>query len=231
MLFPQQLCCCYAAACVCVYEHVRRREEEVGSCGRKILSLQTDVRGGWLTEVKLLGKGCEAAPLSPLPPPSCSFASSLFSSSHVVRTTVNVLHLSLTLSLFHWAVSFPWVSVEYGEEWSQINSFLSLVCVCSHASGLDTLSDSTSSTTANDLDLIFLKGIMESPVVRTTLYCTCMRKCYHMCVQCSKGHSGHLRMDRLMDESMRKDFNILSWMPVTVSAANLRLFYACKSTI
>ncbi|KAL6474874.1 hypothetical protein MHYP_G00159140 [Metynnis hypsauchen] len=29
---------------------------------------------------------------------------------------------------------------------------------------LDTLSDSTSSTTANDLDLIFLKGIMESPV-------------------------------------------------------------------
>uniref|UniRef100_A0A8C9ZS59 MAGUK p55 scaffold protein 2b n=1 Tax=Sander lucioperca TaxID=283035 RepID=A0A8C9ZS59_SANLU len=40
---------------------------------------------------------------------------------------------------------------------------------------LDTLSDSTSSTTANDLDLIFLKGIMESPVVRTTLYCKCMR--------------------------------------------------------
>lgn len=31
---------------------------------------------------------------------------------------------------------------------------------------LDTLSDSVSSTTANDLDLIFLKGIMESPVVR-----------------------------------------------------------------
>lgn len=30
---------------------------------------------------------------------------------------------------------------------------------------LDTLSDSTGSTTANDLDLIFLKGIMESPVV------------------------------------------------------------------
>ncbi|KAM6951419.1 MAGUK p55 subfamily member 2b isoform 2-T2 [Aplochiton taeniatus] len=29
---------------------------------------------------------------------------------------------------------------------------------------LDTLSDSTSSTTANDLDLIFLKGIMESPM-------------------------------------------------------------------
>ncbi|XP_057214522.1 MAGUK p55 subfamily member 2b isoform X2 [Triplophysa rosa] len=31
---------------------------------------------------------------------------------------------------------------------------------------LDTLSDSTSSTIANDLDLIFLKGIMESPVSR-----------------------------------------------------------------
>ncbi|XP_030637982.1 MAGUK p55 subfamily member 2a isoform X2 [Chanos chanos] len=30
--------------------------------------------------------------------------------------------------------------------------------------GLDSLSDSNSSTTANDLDLIFLKGIMESPV-------------------------------------------------------------------
>uniref|UniRef100_A0A8C7PCV7 MAGUK p55 scaffold protein 2b n=1 Tax=Oncorhynchus mykiss TaxID=8022 RepID=A0A8C7PCV7_ONCMY len=35
---------------------------------------------------------------------------------------------------------------------------------------LDTLSDSTSSTMANDLDLIFLKGIMESPVVRIYLY-------------------------------------------------------------
>lgn len=34
---------------------------------------------------------------------------------------------------------------------------------------LDTLSDSTSSTMANDLDLIFLKGIMESPVVRIYL--------------------------------------------------------------
>ncbi|XP_050957021.1 MAGUK p55 subfamily member 2a isoform X2 [Labeo rohita] len=34
---------------------------------------------------------------------------------------------------------------------------------------LDTLSDSTSSTTANDLDLIFLKGIMESPVSAESL--------------------------------------------------------------
>lgn len=34
---------------------------------------------------------------------------------------------------------------------------------------LDTLSDSTSSTTANDLDLIFLKGIMESPVAHERL--------------------------------------------------------------
>uniref|UniRef100_A0AAV2LDB4 L27 domain-containing protein n=1 Tax=Knipowitschia caucasica TaxID=637954 RepID=A0AAV2LDB4_KNICA len=34
---------------------------------------------------------------------------------------------------------------------------------------LDTLSDSTSSTTANDLDLIFLKGIMESPVAHDRL--------------------------------------------------------------
>uniref|UniRef100_A0A3P8YAN9 Membrane protein, palmitoylated 2a (MAGUK p55 subfamily member 2) n=1 Tax=Esox lucius TaxID=8010 RepID=A0A3P8YAN9_ESOLU len=34
---------------------------------------------------------------------------------------------------------------------------------------LDTLSDSTSSTTANDLDLIFLKGIMESPVEQESL--------------------------------------------------------------
>ncbi|KAG7459646.1 hypothetical protein MATL_G00212850 [Megalops atlanticus] len=34
---------------------------------------------------------------------------------------------------------------------------------------LDTLSDSTSSTTANDLDLIFLKGIMESPVAQESL--------------------------------------------------------------
>uniref|UniRef100_A0A8B9HH09 Membrane protein, palmitoylated 2a (MAGUK p55 subfamily member 2) n=1 Tax=Astyanax mexicanus TaxID=7994 RepID=A0A8B9HH09_ASTMX len=35
---------------------------------------------------------------------------------------------------------------------------------------LDALSDSTSSTTANDLDLIFLKGIMESPVMLITCY-------------------------------------------------------------
>ncbi|XP_036429092.1 MAGUK p55 subfamily member 2b isoform X2 [Colossoma macropomum] len=35
---------------------------------------------------------------------------------------------------------------------------------------LDTLSDSTSSTTANDLDLIFLKGIMESPVIYLCVY-------------------------------------------------------------
>lgn len=35
---------------------------------------------------------------------------------------------------------------------------------------LDTLSDSTGSTTANDLDLIFLKGIMESPVVSVTTH-------------------------------------------------------------
>uniref|UniRef100_A0A4W5R521 MAGUK p55 scaffold protein 2 n=1 Tax=Hucho hucho TaxID=62062 RepID=A0A4W5R521_9TELE len=34
---------------------------------------------------------------------------------------------------------------------------------------LDTLSDSTSSTMANDLDLIFLKGIMESPVAQENL--------------------------------------------------------------
>ncbi|XP_029619956.1 MAGUK p55 subfamily member 2-like [Salmo trutta] len=35
---------------------------------------------------------------------------------------------------------------------------------------LDTLSDSTSSTMANDLDLIFLKGIMESPVFPSPSY-------------------------------------------------------------
>lgn len=34
---------------------------------------------------------------------------------------------------------------------------------------LDAMSDSTNtSTTANDLDLLYLKGIMESPVVRCT---------------------------------------------------------------
>lgn len=35
---------------------------------------------------------------------------------------------------------------------------------------LDTLSDSTGSTMANDLDLIFLKGIMESPVVSKVVF-------------------------------------------------------------
>uniref|UniRef100_A0A4W5QU54 MAGUK p55 scaffold protein 2 n=1 Tax=Hucho hucho TaxID=62062 RepID=A0A4W5QU54_9TELE len=38
---------------------------------------------------------------------------------------------------------------------------------------LDTLSDSTSSTMANDLDLIFLKGIMESPVHLHKVLCCC----------------------------------------------------------
>ena len=52
---------------------------------------------------------------------------------------------------------------------------------------LDTLSDSTSSTTANDLDLIFLKGIMESPVVRT-LYCKYLYV-RNVCMLCSKGLS------------------------------------------
>uniref|UniRef100_A0A8C7Q6Q2 Membrane protein, palmitoylated 2b (MAGUK p55 subfamily member 2) n=1 Tax=Oncorhynchus mykiss TaxID=8022 RepID=A0A8C7Q6Q2_ONCMY len=40
---------------------------------------------------------------------------------------------------------------------------------------LDTLSDSTSSTIANDLDLIFLKGIMESPVVRIYVPTECLQ--------------------------------------------------------
>lgn len=50
---------------------------------------------------------------------------------------------------------------------------------------LDTLSDSTSSTTANDLDLIFLKGIMESPVVRMTSINKYINKCVKcVCVWC-----------------------------------------------
>lgn len=55
---------------------------------------------------------------------------------------------------------------------SGINVLFFSVCVCVSVAmhqALDTLSDSTSSTTANDLDLIFLKGIMESPVVRRAL--------------------------------------------------------------
>lgn len=46
---------------------------------------------------------------------------------------------------------------------------LHCVCVCVCIIGpqvVDVMSDSTaSSTTANDLDLIYLKGIMESPAV------------------------------------------------------------------
>ncbi|XP_067225067.1 MAGUK p55 subfamily member 2b isoform X3 [Chanodichthys erythropterus] len=48
----------------------------------------------------------------------------------------------------------------------EIGSIRSLESPGAMQSLLDTLSDSTSSTTANDLDLIFLKGIMESPVSR-----------------------------------------------------------------
>lgn len=57
--------------------------------------------------------------------------------------------------------------------WSK-NGFFFFFCVCFAAmhQALDTLSDSTSSTTANDLDLIFLKGIMESPVVMRSLFYT-----------------------------------------------------------
>lgn len=50
--------------------------------------------------------------------------------------------------------------------------FFSCVCFAAMHQALDTLSDSTSSTTANDLDLIFLKGIMESPVVMRSFFYT-----------------------------------------------------------
>ncbi|XP_023676632.1 MAGUK p55 subfamily member 2b isoform X1 [Paramormyrops kingsleyae] len=50
------------------------------------------------------------------------------------------------------------------EEAESQNSSESLELKAAMHQVLDTLSDSTSSTTANDLDLIFLKGIMESPV-------------------------------------------------------------------
>lgn len=54
-------------------------------------------------------------------------------------------------------------------------------CVCvrvcvSAPQVLDAMSDSTtSSTIANDLDLIYLKGIMESPLVRHTLRYECLK--------------------------------------------------------
>lgn len=120
---------------LCVNEHGRRKEE-VGSCGRKIQSLLTDIRGGWLTEVKLLGKGCEAAPF--LPSRSVCLQPPL-----IQPRSVNYWKCapSLPLSFIEaiCSVYFPWVTVEYGGECSEINSILSLVflslCVCSHASG------------------------------------------------------------------------------------------------
>lgn len=56
--------------------------------------------------------------------------------------------------------------------WSKNGVFFFSVCFAAMHQALDTLSDSTSSTTANDLDLIFLKGIMESPVVMRSLFYT-----------------------------------------------------------
>ncbi|KAM6897824.1 MAGUK p55 subfamily member 2b isoform 4-T4 [Xenentodon cancila] len=59
---------------------------------------------------------------------------------------------------------FGRLSLEEGDSANSLEGLdIKLVGEAMHQA-LDTLSDSTSSTTANDLDLIFLKGIMESPV-------------------------------------------------------------------
>ncbi|KAG7492434.1 hypothetical protein MATL_G00014310 [Megalops atlanticus] len=58
-------------------------------------------------------------------------------------------------------------SQDLGRIWEPQDYNMPVASACSDSAMqqvLDTLSDSTSSTTANDLDLIFLKGIMESPV-------------------------------------------------------------------
>uniref|UniRef100_A0A8C7PF30 MAGUK p55 scaffold protein 2b n=1 Tax=Oncorhynchus mykiss TaxID=8022 RepID=A0A8C7PF30_ONCMY len=52
---------------------------------------------------------------------------------------------------------------------ANLPSYTSGVALKAMQQVLDTLSDSTSSTMANDLDLIFLKGIMESPVAHENL--------------------------------------------------------------
>lgn len=69
-----------------------------------------------------------------------------------------------------WEANFTIVVVYY---LLSLAHFILCVCVCAYMCGcvigpqvVDTMSDSTaSSTTANDLDLIYLKGIMESPAV------------------------------------------------------------------
>lgn len=132
--------------------------------------------------------GCSSFPSSP--PPFCSLS---LQTSFTREWSMSYCICAPFVFEVSCSVCFPWVAVEGSTvvEWDKL-CFLFLcvfslfpffdVCIAMHQA-LDTLSDSTSSTTANDLDLIFLKGIMESPVVRMTS----INKYINKCVECVCG--------------------------------------------
>lgn len=138
--------------CACWWTCAEEGVEEVHSCGEKILSLLSD-GSGRVSDRGEIAWG-EKWGRSQLTPPLRS--------------------LFLLFELL-WIRSLSLPSTQCISQGLKKNKlFLLSVCVGFFFSvamhqALDTLSDSTSSTTANDLDLIFLKGIMESPVVRATL--------------------------------------------------------------
>uniref|UniRef100_A0A8C8JF79 MAGUK p55 subfamily member 2-like n=1 Tax=Oncorhynchus tshawytscha TaxID=74940 RepID=A0A8C8JF79_ONCTS len=74
---------------------------------------------------------------------------------------------------------------------------------------LDTLSDSTSSTMANDLDLIFLKGIMESPVVRIYLFLHAKDKFPSPCYPQAHENLEESRLEAVSDNNMELVQDIL----------------------
>lgn len=138
--------------CACWWTCAEEGVEEVHSCGEKILSLLSDGRGRVSDRGEIAwGKK--------------------WGSSHLIPPLRSLFLLFELL----WIRSLSLPSTQCISQGLEKNKlFLLSVCVCVFFSvamhqALDTLSDSTSSTTANDLDLIFLKGIMESPVVRGTL--------------------------------------------------------------
>lgn len=125
---------------------------------------------------------------------------------------------------------------EFPKGWRKTNYFLSS-SVCLSAAmhqALDTLSDSTSSTTANDLDLIFLKGIMESPVVRGNgnyklrIFFVNFLFFWIVCLDVrekrNEGHSAILTEQDSLTQSRRANCEVTQ----TTSLRSKSVFYACK---
>lgn len=144
------------------------------------------------------------------------------------------LSLCLTLS----SVYFPWVTAEYGREWSEMNPFLSRLffslCVCSDASGpghpeWQHKLHNCQWPGPHLPQRHHGKPSGENNFIVYTI--RCMMKYVYVCLTFNRGQSELLigmclGMDRLMDKSLWKDFKfnvpkshrlvIWSWMLVSV---------------